>query len=872
MPDWSARVRERLAGLRLDPATEIETIEELAQHVDDRYRDLLARGVPDASAAEQAWRELDGHERLARDISTARRALMPDPVQDNSKSGVGALLDDFAFAWRRLRHAPGFAIVALVTVMLTVGANAAILSVADAVLFRPLPYADPDAISIIQMLDRKTGKQFTNAPYAYLEAINDGCPSVSAVGLLEDAPYLRVASPEGVTSVRVMSASANYFGLLGARPARGRFFSEADAGAEGRAAVLSYSAWRTHYAGDESIVGRSVILGTATFDIVGILPEGFVFPSARANPSVVTLAKPIVRGAKGGTFYPIVRMEPGVSREAAQAEIAAATALTSASLGQPNSVPALNDVRAILYPVGQPIMRYLLAAAGLILILGCANLANMMLVRGRRGLRETAVRLALGASRTRLIRPMLFEAAIVGIAGAVLAVVFTSLLFDALLKQVPPVAYGRAPVGVDARVIGISLALGVFGVLIFSIVPAWRAAGVDVLALLQRRSGRGHPRARLGRPLVAAQVAIAVAVVFGAAIAGRAFVTVLRTPLGFSVDRVVEIGVAPAVGATGGREFYQRVAQELSRRPDVMAAGATGSQPFSRSAANEGARASGSTRFVAGIVFTLPGYFDVMSMPLLRGRSFTWDDVSGDPNAAVISVGAAKAMFADREPVGETFDNGDGRQFHVIGVVGDVRTALFFEQPPRVYAFPAPQLRNGMSIVARMRDRSDRVVQTLKSDLRAFSPAGATVEWFGDRVSADDAYRDPRFQMIVLTTLAALALGLTALGIFSVVAYLVAARTREMGVRLAIGASPQALVVLVIRQALTPVAIGVVAGLVLIKWLSRLAEAQFFKVETHDPLIVVAVAVTVIAAAVVAAYLPARRATRINPTEVLRAE
>jgi len=798
---------------------------------------------------------------------------MPDPVQDTSKGSMGAFFDDLAFAWRRLRHAPGFAIVALVTVMLTVGANTAILSVADAVLFRPLPYADPDAISIIQMLDRKTGRQYTNTPYAYLEAINDGCPSVSAVGLLEGAPYIKVETPDGVTSVSVMSASANYFGLLGAHPARGRFFSEADAGAEGRVAVLSYSAWRKRYAGDESIVGRSLTVGATTFDIVGILPEGFLFPSAFAgNPTFVTLAKPLVRGAKGGTFHAIVRAAPGISREVAQAEIEAATAVTSASLGQPNSVPALNDVRTKLYPVGQPIMRYLVAAAGLILILGCANLANMMLVRGRRGLRETAVRLALGANRTRLIRPMLFEAAIIGIAGAALAVLFTSLLFDVLLKQVPPIAYGRAPVGVDARVIAISLAMGVFGVLIFSIVPAWRAASVDVLALLQRRSGRGGPRARLGRPMVAAQVAIAVAVVFGAAIAGRAFVTVLRTPLGFSADRVVEIGVAPKAGVIGGREFYQQVVQALSRRPDVLAAGATGSQPFSRSTANEGARLAGSTTSIAGIVFTLPGYFDVMSMPLLHGRSFTWDDVSGDPDAAVVSASAAKAMFSGREPVGEVFENSQGRQFHVIGVVGDVRTSLTSEQPPRVYAIPAPTLRNGMTIVARLRDRSERALPDLKADLRPLSPGGATVEWFGDRVSADDAYRDPRFQMIVLTTLAALALGLTALGIFSVVAYLVAARTREMGVRLAIGASPQALVALVIKQALLPVVIGLVAGLVLIRWMSGLVEAQFFKVETHDPLIVVAVATTVVLATVIAAYLPARRATRINPTEVLRAE
>ncbi len=444
MPDWSARVRERLAGLRLDPATEAETIEELAQHVEDRYRDLLARGVGDAEAAGQAWRELEGHDRLAREISHARTQLTPQPIQDTSKGGVAAILDDFRFAWRRLRHAPGFAIVAILTLMLTVGANTAILSVADAVLFRPLPYADPGNVAIVQMLDRKDGKRYSATPYAFLNAINDACPSVSEVGLWDRWPSLTSGAASGPMPVPAVAVTSNYLQILGVVPARGRVFDQSDTASAGRPALLSYAAWQQRFASDESIVGRSVTIDTATFDIVGVLPQGFFFPSGSADrPSLVVLRNPLQRGeASSGA---VVRIARGVSWARAQAEVDAATVSAPPGPLGLSGIPVLDDVRSVLYPVGGPIMRYLLAAAGLILLLGLANLANMMLVRGRRGLRETAVRLALGASRARLIRPMLFEAAIIGIVGAAFAVALASLSFDAMIKQVPAASYRPRP-------------------------------------------------------------------------------------------------------------------------------------------------------------------------------------------------------------------------------------------------------------------------------------------------------------------------------------------------------------------------------------------------------------------------------------------
>ena len=886
MPEWTSRVRDRLADLDLDPATAAETLEELTQHVEDRYRDLVATGTAEDVAAAQAWRELEGHPKLAREISVVRR-LATAPIQATARGGVGAVWDDFRFAWRRLWHAPGFTIVALSTVMLTVGANTAILSIADAVLFRPLPYADADNVAIIQVRDKQSGRQATLTPYAYLEAINDGCPSVSEVGLLE--PYSGKTRPtiqtaDGQTSVPAMEATANYFELLGVRAAHGRLFGSSDAGRAGAVAVLSYSAFQQIFGGDVSVVGKPITLGSATFDLLGVLPRGFVFPSVFAGrPSLVVLRTPLGLGAEGGTFHPIVRIASGVSHDRAQAEVETAAGAAFVSNADDrvrkegqrwqNAAPTLNDVRTILYPVGRPIMRFLFAAALFILLLGCANLANMMVVRGRRGLHDTAVRLALGASRSRLIRPMLFEALIIGLGGALLAVAVTSGAFEMLLRQVPPAAYGRADVGVDYRVFLIALAMGVFCAVSFSILPAWRVSGVDVASLIQRRGGRGS-RVRLGRPLVAVQAAIAVTVVFGAVVASRAFISILRIPVGFSSDGVATINLAPPAGMTptAYRAAMDRILEAVAARPDVEFAGAAGSMPFTGRAPDEGVRAVAGGPLSVGVVYALPGYPESIGLTPIRGRTWTRDDVATDPDSAVMSHSAAKALFGERDPIGATFDNGRGRQFRVIGIVGDVRNAIDRDSPPIAYAMPPPG-RGLLTVVVKSRSRGASVLTDLKAEARRVASTGViTVDWWEDTIASNNAYRNPRFQTIVLTGLAALALGLTALGIFSVVAYLVAARTREMGVRLAIGASPGSLARLVIREALTPVAVGVVSGFLLIQWGKKLAEAQLFKVETGDPIALVAAAATVVVAGTLAAWLPARRATRINPTEVLRAE
>ncbi len=414
--------------------------------------------------------------------------------------------------------------------------------------------------------------------------------------------------------------------------------------------------------------------------------------------------------------------------------------------------------------------------------------------------------------------------------------------------------------------------MGLLCGLAFSIVPAWRASGVDVACARSAPAGRGG-RVSRGRPLLAAQVAVAVAVVFGAVIAGRAFVFVLRTPLGFSPANVLRISLSVPRDVEDLQAYYERVIRVIAGRPDVIAAGAAGSVPFSSRAPDEGARPLGAEQSAAGIVHTLPGYFEAIGIQLLRGRFFTWDDAKVDPNVAVVSESGARALFQDRDPLGAVFTNGRGRDFRVVGVVADAANAVGDPRlnGPRVYAMPGPQA-SPLNVMVRMRERREASVAEIKAELRATSPRAPDVEWWDDQISMNSAYRDPRFQSIILGGLAALALGLTALGISSVVAYLVAARTREMGVRLALGASPESLVALTIRQVFLPITVGLAAGALLIWWGRGLAEAQLFKVETKDPMTLAAVGATVLFATLLAAYLPARRATRINPTEVLRAE
>ena len=784
------------------------------------------------------------------------------------------MFDDLRFALRRLRHSPGFTSVALLTLTLAIGVNVSVLSVADAVLFRPLPYENPDDVFVLRMADKQTGQRFTRVAGDLMQAINDHHSSVSHVAMTSGGPRIVVEGPAGAEVVPSVGVSANYFRLLGVRPQQGRVFDERDASAPGRPAMLSYSAWRTRFGGDSAMIGRPLSLGGLTLDIVGVLPPNFVFPSTFARRADVVTVLPDT-ALEGGAFHPIVRLDSDVTPQQAQAEMDALIVPRARRPGSTTDVSiALDDVRAIIYPVARSVMLLLVAAAALVLTIGCANLANMLLARATRQERESGVRAALGAGSLRLVRPVFFESVIVGLAGAVLALVAAWATFDLLLPHIPRVAYGSAPVGVDSRIAWIALGMGLLAGLCFGIVPAWRSARVNPQVLLHAR----HRPARRGwmkHPLIALQVAASIVLVFGAVVAARAFVSVLNVPLGFEPKNVVTVSVWPQDKGTGLQDFYRTAIESVVARPDVIAAGAAGSMPLDGAAPDQGMGMPDGTRGPAGLVHVLPGYFEAAGIRLVRGRLLDWNDVRTNPDAALLSQSAAAAAFPGADPLGRTFTNTRGRTFTVVGIVSDVLNShgSASDRPP-AYIIPGTQAR-GMTLVLRMRPgvRGEAVLIDLRRQIAPMAPGTpVTAEWWAERIAALSDYRNPRFQTIVLAGFGFLAMGLMAIGVYAVISFLVASRTREIGIRVAIGAEPKALIGHMVRQAAVPATLGVVAGLAATRWMARLAEAQLFQVKTADPLTLVAAAATVLCVTFVAAYLPARHAARVDPVVALRSE
>jgi len=760
--------------------------------------------------------------------------------------------------------------VSVLTLGLAVGANTAIFSFADAVLFRPLPYLDADRVFVIRMIDRRTGNRFEMVSNDTLSAIARSS-TLTEVGTA--SPFAEIISYEPPRAT-AFGVSASYLRVLAPAVARGRIFADGDV--PGRTALLSYASWQQRFGGDESIVGRTVTIGSATIDVIGVLPPRFTIPNMGfARPEVFTLLEPAASRSSDGAFRSVVRLAPGATRVQAEAEIERLATAARTDVGTTTtSAPVLDDVRSVLYPTGGPIAELLLGAAMLVLLIGCANLGHLVFARCRRGEQEIALRAALGASRLRILRVAVFEAVAIGLSAAGLAVVVTSLTFEVLLRQVPRIAYGNADVGVDVRVVVFSFVLALAGGLTFAAMPVWRVARLAVQLSPSSRARVASTGTASGRALLAMQVAIAIVLVFGAAVTTRALITVLTVPLGFSPAHVALVSVLPTgMKGTELRDFYQRAMDGLSGIADVTSVGAVGAFPLGGGLADESVRQPGGER-IGGIVHVLPGYFETTGIRLVRGRLLTRADVRSSPHAAVISESLERKLFPERSGIGEVVGDGRGGEFIVVGIAGDVRHSEAQAQPePLAYVIPDQQARR-MTMVVRMRTTGSQSLNQLKHAIDALGLATVRpveASWWADDISARPEYQNPRFQTLILGAFAALALLLTAIGIFGVVALLVAGRTHEMGVRLAIGAAPSSLVTLSMRGVLVPVIAGVTAGTLTTRGVRHLVEQQLFRVEAHDPTMLMAAAMTVTVAALLAAYLPARRAGRVDPVIVMRA-
>jgi putative ABC transport system permease protein len=778
---------------------------------------------------------------------------------------------ELSLAFRRVRRAPVFLGVSVATLGLAIGLNAGVFSIADAVLFRPLPYAEPGQLYFLRFVNRQTGRASSVAPRELietLEARGGGITGITFRGLIQSAPHTGPVETELIGHIGV---APNFLNALGVRPLLGRPFDSSDLQKPGRAVLLTYSCWQNRFRADRRAIGQSVMLAGYQREVVGVLPPDFIFPSEGLSYPFEASGRPryeflsVTPAPRGRAVDPLVRLRLGVTPTAAQSEIeSVARSLV------PGLDPTLLAVRPILFPAGTLTLRILLLAAGFVLLLGCANLSHLFLIRVQERLQEVRLCLALGATRLHIARTLFLEALIVGLCGALVALVIAVVSFSALQHQVPTALTGGALMGVDWRVALFALILGALSAVLFTVLPAWTLATVSVQGtLLSGRTEWLRRGAIAGFGTVVLQAAVAMMLAALAIAAARHVVGMLRAPLGFSPESVVIVDSLPPASRPL-HVFYAETVRRLAERSEVASAGAVEALPLSGNTARDNVPVAGA----AGIplVGALPGYFETAGIRLLRGRLFNSQD-SGGPSPAIVSESAASILFPGIDPLGEPLKSENAGPFTVVGVVGDVKMTPARPHDPLVYTIIGPTFDVHMDVIARLRDSSPQgpaEIRRFVSSLEHQMPV--TTKWWSESIDRMAEYRTPRFQTIILGTVAALATALAAIGLFGVVSYSTRRRMQEVAIRLALGAMPESITRRFAVRMAWPVGIGLLLGLASTWVMGRVLTSELVGFRAWDWPVLAAGTVVIASTAMLSSYVPLRRASRLSVMTVLKSQ
>jgi putative ABC transport system permease protein len=804
------------------------------------------------------------------------------------------LRQDIRYAFRRLLKSPAFTVVALLTLALGIGANTAIFSVVNAVLLKPLPYPEPQQIVGIYHLSEGTRATMSGPNFTDVKKL---------ATTLEDAgayTRLRTILTGRGEPVRLDGAqvSASLFELLGVRPALGRTF-RADENEPGkhRVAILSHGLWLQRFGGDRSVVGNTLLLDGVSHEIVGVMPEGFSFPAARSIWTPLEYTEDFTTGQRGAWYLQGVgRTKDGVSPAQAQAEIETIGRQLAKQYPDSNEgvdMTALSLHEAMVGDIRRAFW-VLLGAVGFVLLIACVNVANLLLARAAARESEIAVRTALGAGRGRLIRQLLTESIILAIVGGGLGLLLAVWGVEGLLALEPQGIPRLNEVRVDPSVVFFTMGLSLATGLLFGLVPAFQSTRGGISATL-KEGGRGALTSRGGSrmrtTLVIAEVALAVMLLAGAGLLIRSFSRLASVDPGFQVQPALtfELSLPESRYETEEHQiaFFDQLMPKLQTLPGVQAAGAVISLPLSGSSIVLTFEIAGrppvppSQQPAMQVRVATPGYFQTIGIPLKRGRFFSDSDRWGSPQVVLITEAAAKQYFPNEDPIGKRITLGWGRGENkpraggeVVGIIGDVKDAGLDEpDPPQIY-LPYRQWPIGsMSFLLKTAVPPESVADPVRRTVYSMDgnlPVGnvRTLETLVAR-----SISQPRFYMTLLTVFASVALALAAIGIFGVLSYAVAQRTREIGIRMALGAHQRTVVRLIVRDAMimasVGVAIGTVAAFLLTEWL---VAKLLFNTSPYDPATFTIVAVALAAVSLAAAYVPARRATRVDPIVALRAE
>ncbi len=814
------------------------------------------------------------------------------------------LTRDLRHAVRTLWRAPGFAIVVLLTLALGIGFNTALFSVVKAVILAPLPYKEPGRVAMIW----SRWSNFKDRTWVGVEEFQNyqrELHSFSEIALFDqdDAAVTEGQEPEKVVTAPV---TTNFFRVVGVDASIGRTWTEQD-GVEGhdKVAILANGLWRRRYAGDPRAVGKTILLDGEPFTIVGVLPDGFKLPLDYKQTSTTQVYVPLVLPAfaevpnGGGShgYYAIGRLAKGVSVARANKELTGVVG----RLTQKGIYPKQMDFSAFVISASDEVagamkrpLLLLLGAVGLVLLIACANVANLLLVRAEDRRREVSVRAALGAERYRLIRQFMVENGLLAVIGGSAGVLFAAAGILALKALAPPSLPRIAEVTIDVRVLAFTLGLSLLTALLFGLVPAIHGSRVDLQEAL-KEGGRANTgsaqRSRFRRSVVAGEVALAVVLVIGAGLMLRSFRNLLDVNPGFRPDHVLTMRMDAPVAFYPNEKvepFYDDVMRSIRALPGVQSAGMVRILPIDAEIGDAGIQVEGYTAPMGGNYTgadwqaASDGYFETLGIPVVAGRTFTPADRHDSEQVIIVNETFAKKYWPDGHWLNRRLRYGpDSIAWQrVVGVVADVKQHGLLGQSKTAFYRPQAQWRvsregrpaRNMTLVIRTAVDPKSFETTARRAILAIDPRlpVSSVKTMDEVVGS--SFAQPLFTLLLLGVLGGLALTLALIGIYGVVSYTVAQRRQEMGIRMALGAQPLSLIVLALKQGLVPVAMGVGAGLAIALMATRVMSAMLINTASTDVTTYVTVALVAIGATTFASWVPARRAAKVNPLEALRSE
>jgi putative ABC transport system permease protein len=809
-----------------------------------------------------------------------------------------SIWQDLRYATRVLAKSPGFAAVAVLTLALGIGANTAIFTVVYGVLLRPLPFPQPDRIVQLAEAFREDSDEM-DLSWNELEHLREYGQLFEHIAGYTDVGF-NLATGTEAEHVRGVPASAEYFQVLGVRPALGRdFLPEEDRGEGQRVAILSHELWLRRFGGEPGLIGRKILLSGDAYTVVGVMPAGFdpranseLNPGTRADVWV-PLALVAKSAGSGENLAVIARLNSTVTTAQLLSQMDVVT--RDFRVRYPNVVGqelvmSFRPYQAMIGLGMRPFLLVLLGAIGFVLLIACANVANLFLARGSSRGREIAVRVAMGASRGRLIRQLLTESLLIALAGGALGLMVAYAGLSSLLATAPVNLPRVSDIRLDGWVFVFAFLISIATGAAFGVAPALYATKTNLNESLKEGEGRasaGAGRARLRQGLVIGELALSLVLLTGAGLMIATFERLMSTSPGFDPHHVLTMQFwmtgSKYASAPEVMKFYRAVEQRIEGLPGVTAGGVVAAGLPLERGGNNGVRIAGAKEsewINMDYREITPGYFQSIGTPLKQGRGITEADSEVSNPVVVINEAAARKYFPDRSSLGEHLYI-SGVLCEVVGVVGDVKSHL--DQPAEPTTFvPAAQAKLGTSnlfegwfprsIVVRTTGDPLLLSQALREAVAATDPLVPTgaIRSMDQVLSRSLALRS--FMMLLLGFFGGLALLLASVGIYGVIAFAVSQRTREIGVRMALGARPADVLRMVLREGMTLVGAGVVLGVAASLMLTRLLEGMVYGVRVRDPLIFAAVDLLLVAVSLVACYVPARRATRVDPLVALRYE